>query len=120
MFELGVFDDSRNDRNMNLSKDKKEILWGILLMGSTGVLIGVAVHSPLLMGAAGFLGCVIGGFVGWLGGHRFMLIVCAGGIVGALLGYSTGDRDFLIISAGSGAAISGFLGAQIDLFFGKR
>ncbi|PIR00406.1 MAG: hypothetical protein COV66_06655 [Nitrospinae bacterium CG11_big_fil_rev_8_21_14_0_20_45_15] len=105
---------------MNASPEKKEILWGVLLMGLTGLLIGLAVHSPMLMVVAGVLGSVIGGFVGWLGGHRFMLIVCAGAVVGALLGYSSGDRDILIISAGSGAAISGFLGAQIDLFFGKR
>jgi len=104
---------------LNAIRQNKEILLGALLMGSTGILIGLAVHSPLLMGIAGILGCVIGGLVGWLGGRRFMLIVCTGALIGAFLGYSSGDRDILIISAGSGAAISGFLGAQIDLFLGK-
>jgi len=75
------------------------------------------VHSPLLMTIAGLLGLMIGGFVGWLGGRRYMVIICLGVLVGAVLGYRTGDRDILIIAAGSGGAIAGFMGAQIEQFF---
>jgi len=31
-----------------------------------------------------------------------------------------GDRDILIIAAGSGGAIAGFLGAQVELFLRKK
>ena len=45
--------------------NKKEIYLGMALIGTTGVLIGLVMDSPLLMAIAGFLGTVIGGFVGW-------------------------------------------------------
>ena len=89
------------------------------LIGTTGVLIGLVMDSPLLMAIAGFLGTVIGGFVGWLGGRRFMVIICLGVLIGAYLGYRTADRDILIIAAGTGGAIAGFIGAQIESFFSR-
>jgi len=89
-------------------------------MGMTGLAMGWVVHSPLLMTIAGLLGLVIGGFVGWLGGRLFMVIVCLGVLIGAFFGYRTGDRDILIIAAGSGGAIAGFMGAQIQMFFDRR
>jgi hypothetical protein len=98
---------------------KNEIFLGMMLIGTTGVLIGLVVDSPLLMTIAGFLGMVIGGFIGWLGGRRFMMIICLGVLIGAWLGYRTGDRDILIIAAGSGGAIAGFIGAQIESFYQK-
>ena len=99
--------------------NKKEIYLGMALIGTTGVLIGLVMDSPLLMAIAGLLGTVIGGFVGWLGGRRFMIIICLGVLIGAYLGYRTGDRDILIIAAGTGGAIAGFMGAQIESFFSR-
>jgi len=89
------------------------------LIGTTGILIGLVIDSPLLMTIAGFLGTVVGGFVGWLGGRRFMVIICLGVLIGAYLGYRTGDLDILIIAAGTGGAIAGFMGAQIESFFSR-
>ena len=89
------------------------------LIGVTGLMIGLAVDSPLLMLIAGILGMVIGGFVGWLGGRRYMVIICLGVLIGAYFGNRTGDRDILIIAAGTGGAIAGFMGAQLELFFKK-
>ena len=86
-------------------------------MGATGLAMGWVVHSPLLMTIAGLLGLMIGGFIGWLGGRRFMVIICLGVLIGAFLGQRTGDPDILIIAAGSGGAIAGFMGAQIESFF---
>jgi hypothetical protein len=40
-------------------------------------------------------------------------------LIGAYLGYRTGDRDILIIAAGTGGAIAGFMGAQIESFFSR-
>ena len=86
-------------------------------MGATGLAMGFVVHSPLLMTIAGILGLVVGGFVGWIGGRRYMFTICLGIIIGAFFGYRTGDQDILIIAAGSGGAIAGFIGAQIEQFF---
>jgi len=102
---------------MPKSYGKKEIYLGMALIGTTGLLIGLVMGSSLLMAIAGFLGIVVGGFVGWLGGSRYMVIICLGVLVGAYLGYRTGDRDILIIAAGTGGAIAGFIGAQLELFF---
>ena len=98
---------------------KNEIYIGMALIGTTGLLIGLVMDSPLLMVIATFLGLVVGGFVGWLGGYRYMVIICLGVIIGAYFGYRTGDRDILIIAAGTGGAIAGFMGAQLELFFKK-
>ena len=102
------------------SQSKSTIYLGMGLMGATGLAMGWVVHSPLLMTVAGLLGLMIGGFVGWLGGRRYMVIICLGVLVGAVLGYRTGDRDILIIAAGSGGAIAGFIGAQIEQFFHRH
>ncbi len=103
--------------SMPKSYGKNEIYLGMVLIGTTGILIGLVMDSPLLMAIAGFLGMVVGGFIGWLGGRRYMVIICVGVLIGAWLGYRTGDRDILIIAAGTGGAIAGFMGAQIELFF---
>ncbi|MCH2606770.1 MAG: hypothetical protein MKZ63_08520 [Nitrospinales bacterium] len=89
---------------------KNEIYIGMALIGTTGLLIGLVMDSPLLMVIASFLGLVVGGF---------MVIICVGVLVGAYFGYRTGDRDILIIAAGTGGAIAGFMGAQLELFFKK-
>jgi len=102
---------------MSKSNSKNEIYMGMVLMGATGLAMGFVVHSPLLMSIAGILGLVVGGFVGWIGGRRYMFIICLGVLIGAFFGYRTGDQDILIIAAGSGGAIAGFMGAQIEQFF---
>ena len=102
---------------MSKSNSKNEIYMGMVLMGATGLAMGFVVHSPLLMTIAGILGLVVGGFVGWIGGRRYMFIICLGVLTGAFFGYRTGDQDILIIAAGSGGAIAGFMGAQIEQFF---
>ena len=90
---------------------------GMFLMGATGLSMGWVIHSPLLMIIAGALGLVVGGFIGWIGGRRYMLIICLGVLIGAFFGYRSGDQDILIIAAGSGGAIAGFMSAQIEQFF---
>ena len=95
-------------------------MFGGLLLGVTGVLIGVVINSWLAITIAGGLGVLIGCLVGWLGGRTYLLIICFGVLVGAILGYRTGDRDILIMASGAGGAISGFFGAQVQLFLGKK
>ncbi|MGV7220986.1 MAG: hypothetical protein ACQ9MH_05660 [Nitrospinales bacterium] len=97
--------------------NKNNIAFGMLILGATGALIGAVVHSVLLSIVAGILGLGIGAFVGWLGGRRFLLIICGGALIGAAIGYQSGDHDILIMASGSGAAIAGFVGAQVERFF---
>ena len=91
----------------------------MFLLGMTGVLIGVVIESFTASLIAGALGTVIGGFVGWLGGRRYLIIICLGVLIGAVLGYRTGNQDILIMAAGSGGAIAGFIANQIELFMGR-
>ena len=100
-------------------KNKNNIYLGTFLLGTTGVLIGVVVQSPFLALVAGALGVVVGSLIGWLGGRRYLIIICIGVLLGAWLGYQSGDKDILIMAAGSGGAISGFLANQLELFFKK-
>ena len=98
-------------------KIKTNIFLGVILLGSTGLAIGYFLHSSLIMLLTGLVGSIIGGLVGWLGGRRFMFIIVLGMTFGAILGYQSGDQDILIMTTGSGGAIGGFLGAQLERFF---
>ena len=102
------------------TKNKNNLVFGILLMAATGLSMGWVVDSPMLMAVAGGLGAIIGGLIGWLGGRLYLLIICFGVLFGAYLGDLSGDRDILIMAAGTGGAIAGFLGNLIELFVGKR
>ena len=102
------------------TKTKNNVIFGGLILGVTGVLIGVVVNSGVAITFAGLLGGVIGCLVGWLGGRTYLLIICFGVLMGATLGYQTGDRDILIMASGAGGAISGFFGAQVQLFLGRK
>ena len=109
-------------KNQDLSriKSRNDIPFGTLLMGTTGVLIGLVVDSAMAMIFVGILGALIGGLVGWAGGRVFLIIICFGVLIGAFLGYRTGDRDILIMAAGTGGAIAGFMGAQASLFLKNK
>jgi hypothetical protein len=109
-------------RSQDLSRIKlrNDIPFGTLLMGTTGVLIGVVIDSEMAMVVVGLLGSLIGGLVGWAGGRAFLIIICFGVLMGAFLGYLTGDRDILIMATGTGGAIAGFMGAQVSLFLKKK
>ena len=52
-------------KNQDLSriKSRNDIPFGALLMGATGVLIGVVVDSKMAMIVVGILGALIGGLV---------------------------------------------------------
>jgi len=101
-------------------KNKNNIYLGMFLLGLTGVLIGVVLESPAAAIGAGVLGAIIGGFIGWLGGRRYLIIICLGALIGGALGYPMGDKDILIMAAGSGAAISGFIANFMELFLRKK
>ena len=109
----------KKSQDLSRIKSRNDIPFGALLMGTTGVLIGLVVDSAMAMIVVGVLGAFIGGLVGWAGGRVFLIIICFGVLIGTFLGYRTGDRDILIIAAGTGGAIAGFIGAQVSLFLKK-
>ena len=110
----------KKDQGLSRIKSRNDVPFGTLLMGTTGVLIGVVIDSEMAMIVAGLLGSLIGGLVGWAGGRVFLVIICFGILMGAFLGYRTGDRDILIIASGTGGAIAGFMGAQVSLFLKNK
>ena len=87
----------KKSQGLSRIKSRNDIPFGALLMGVTGVLIGVVVDSKMAMLVVGILGTLIGGLVGWAGGRIFLLIICFGVLIGAFFGYRTGDQDILII-----------------------
>jgi len=99
---------------------KNNIYFGMGLLGVTGVLIGVVLHSPLLMAVAGALGVGVGGLLGWLGGKRYLVTICIGVLIGAALGYQAGDDDILIMAAGTGGAMAGFIANFLEQFHQKK
>ena len=109
----------KKSQDLSRIKSRNDIPFGTLLMGTTGVLIGLVVDSAMAMLVVGILGAFIGGLVGWVGGRVFLLIICFGVLIGAFLGYRAGDQDILIIASGTGGAIAGFIGAQVSLFLKK-
>ena len=109
----------KKSQDLSRIKSRNDIPFGTLLMGTTGVLIGVVLDSKIAMVVVGLLGSLIGGLVGWAGGRVFLLIICFGVLIGAFLGYRAGDQDILIIASGTGGAIAGFIGAQVSLFLKK-
>ena len=54
----------RSYPHMPKPDQNNEIYIGMALIGTTGLLIGLVMDSPLLMVIATFLGLVVGGFVG--------------------------------------------------------
>ena len=57
-------------------KLNNDVVLGGLLMGMTGILIGVVINSPLTMFIAGTFGLLTGTLVGWIGGRFYLFIVC--------------------------------------------
>jgi len=95
---------------------KADFLLGAAIMGTTGALIGYYIGGipPVALGI--LLGCVLGGLVSKLGARPFFLSVLAGTLLGGILAREFGGTDMVMIGAGSGAAIGGFLGVNIELF----
>ena len=110
----------KKSQDLSRTKSRNDIPFGTLLMGITGVLIGLVIDSQMAMVVVGLLGSLIGGLVGWAGGRFFLIIICLGVLIGAFLGYRTGDRDIFIMATGTGGAIAGFMGAQLSLFLKNK
>lgn len=97
-----------------------DVLLGIVIFGVTGGLIGFYLNHWLVIWVGVILGCVLGGFVGRLGARLFFISVLVGTLLGGLLGWLAGGIGVIPVTAGTGSAIGGFVGINIELFMRVR
>jgi hypothetical protein len=93
-----------------------DLVMGMIIMGTTGAVIGLNLGGPVLTTTATLLGIMLGGFLSMLGARRFFISVLAGSFIGGTLALWLGGPYAFIIGAGSGGAIGGFIGVNIELF----
>ncbi len=93
--------------------------FGLLVMGTVGILIGVIMGGRLMPVATG-AGLLLGGVVGFLGGRRFLVSILVGTILGGALAWFLAGADRISVGAGAGAAMGGFLGVQISMLLDMR
>jgi hypothetical protein len=96
-----------------------DIVFGLVVMGTVGTLIGFIMGGSLMPVAAG-LGLVLGGVVGFLGGRRFLFSILIGTVLGGALAWLVAGVDRIWVGAGAGAAMGGFLGVQISMLLDIR
>jgi hypothetical protein len=101
---------------MKTLKVTTDLVLGVMIMGITGFIIGLNLGGPILTAAATFLGAILGGFVSLLKARRFFLSILSGTILGGLLAWVLGGPETVIIGAGSGGAMGGFIGINIELY----
>jgi hypothetical protein len=93
-----------------------DLLMGVMIMGTTGFVIGLNLGGSFLIAIATLLGVILGGFISIFNARRFFLTVLAGTVLGGILALILGGPYAFIIGAGSGGAIGGFIGINIELF----
>jgi len=91
-----------------------DVLLGLVVMGTVGVLIGLLMGGWFLYVATG-LGLVLGLGIGLIGGRRFFIGILVGAVLGGALAWLVAGSQNITIGAGSGAAMGGFLGTWISM-----
>jgi hypothetical protein len=96
-----------------------DIVFGLAVMGTVGVLIGLIMGGGL-MPVAIAVGLAMGGVIGYLGGRRFLVSILIGTFLGGALAWLVAGSDRISVGAGAGAAMGGFLGVQISMLLDVR
>jgi MFS family permease len=91
-----------------------DAVFGSIVMGTVGVLIGLLTGPQALTVATG-LGVVMGVVIGLFGGRRFLFSILIGTVLGGLLAWFVAGADKISLGAGAGAAMGGFLGVQSSM-----
>ena len=91
-----------------------DVLLGVVVMGTVGVLIGILMGDAFLYFASG-LGVLLGVGIGLIGGRRFFLGIFIGTFLGGALAWAVSGPENITVGAGSGAAMGGFLGIWISM-----
>lgn len=96
-----------------------DIVFGVVVMGTVGTLIGLIMGSEFMPLATG-IGLMMGGVVGFLGGRRFLISILVGTVLGGALAWLLAGPDRISYGAGAGAAMGGFLGVQVSMLLDMR
>ena len=96
-----------------------DIVFGVVVMGTVGTLIGLIMGSEFMPLAIG-IGLVMGGVVGFLGGRRFLISILVGTVLGGALAWLLAGPERISYGAGAGAAMGGFLGVQVSMLLDMR
>jgi hypothetical protein len=96
-----------------------DIVFGLAVMGTVGLLIGLIMGGGLMPVAIG-LGLAMGGVIGYLGGRRFLVSILIGSLLGGGLAWLVAGDERISVGAGAGAAMGGFLGVQISMLLDVR
>ncbi|MDH5667383.1 MAG: hypothetical protein OEY86_05160 [Nitrospira sp.] len=96
-----------------------DIVLGMVVMGTVGVLLGMVMGGGLLPVAV-IVGLVLGFVIGFLGGRRFLVSIMVGTVLGGALAWLLAGIDRVWVGAGAGAAMGGFLGVQISMLLDVR
>jgi len=96
-----------------------DIVFGVVVMGTVGTLIGLIMGSEFMPLATG-IGLVMGGVVGFLGGRRFLISILVGTVLGGALAWLLAGPERISYGAGAGAAMGGFLGVQVSMLLDMR
>jgi hypothetical protein len=73
-----------------------------------------------IMPVASGAGLVLGGFIGFMGGRRFLVSILVGTVLGGALAWWIAGPERISAGAGAGAAMGGFLGVQISMLLDMR
>jgi len=96
-----------------------DMVFGAVVMGTVGVLIGLLMGGGALPIATG-LGLVLGTVVGIFQGRRFLISILVGTALGGALAWAVAGPERISIGAGAGAAMGGFLGVNISMLLDMR
>ncbi len=96
-----------------------DVVFGLVVMGTVGTLIGFVMGGGLMPVAIG-IGLALGCVVGLLGGRRFLVSILVGTVLGGLLAWLVAGADRIWVGAGAGAAMGGFLGVQVSMLLDVR
>jgi hypothetical protein len=91
-----------------------DMVFGALVMGVVGTLLGLLMGHGSLPLAAG-AGVALGTVVGMFGGRRFLISILIGSLLGGALAWALVGSEKITVGAGAGAAMGGFLGVQCSM-----
>ena len=101
------------------SKTIFDIVFGVVVMGTVGTLIGTIMGGPSAPLVSG-LGFAMGAVVGFLGGRRFLISILVGTVMGGVMAWFLAGWEKISFGAGAGAAMGGFIGVQISMLLDMR
>lgn len=93
-----------------------DLVMGVIIMGMTGFVIGLNLGGLVLITMATLLGAILGGFVSMLGARRFFYSIIVGTVLGGALALILGGSYAFVIGVGTGGAVGGFVGINIELY----